>query len=137
MPNYAISDGKKIVNVILADNINIAQEFSEMDAIETEGVPWIGWTLEEEGWRSPSPYPSWSWNGTEWVAPQEKPNVEGKFFVWNEELLSWEEEYIPQPYPSWTLDENGDWIPPIAHPNDGKIYYWDEESQSWILMEED
>lgn len=89
MPNYAISDGKKIVNVIVAESEKIAEEISGMHVVETTGSPWIDWTLEEEGWRPPQPYPSWSWSGESWEAPVPYPEESG-IYLWNENIKNWQ-----------------------------------------------
>lgn len=136
MANYAISNGSKIINVIVADSQEIAEEATGMTAIETSGEPWIDWTLESEGWRRPSPYPSWIWNGTDWEAPVAQPTAVGYFYTWNESTLSWDAEPIPQPNPSWTQDANGDWQPPVPMPEDGNNYYWDEDQLNWIPVGE-
>jgi hypothetical protein len=94
MPNFAISDGSKIVNVIVSDSKKIAEEVTGLSAIKTDGEPWIDWTLEEEGWRMPPPYPSWIWNSQEWEAPIPMPEKEGFWYSWNEESMSWDEHEI-------------------------------------------
>lgn len=38
----------------------------------------------------PQPYPSWTWDGSDWIAPVAHPD-NGKFYVWNEEQQNWEE----------------------------------------------
>lgn len=96
MPNYAISDGSKIVNVIVADSKEIAESVSEMSAIETNGDPWIDWELYNNKWRSPSPFPSWQWNDSSWSwqPPIERPEPTEEYgWVWNENLLNWEKKY--------------------------------------------
>lgn len=90
MPNYAIHDGSKVVNVIIADSKNIAEEITGLNAIETAGEPWIDWTFEVEGWRPPRPFNSWNWDGNEWVAPIPMPNEDGPW-EWNEDYLNWEQ----------------------------------------------
>ena len=93
MSDYAISNGSTIINVVVSDNIDeVVSFFSDYDVFETSGRPWIGWTLEEEGWREPSPYPSWLWSGNDWEAPIEKPeNTEFYIWEWDEEILNWKE----------------------------------------------
>ena len=94
MSNFAISDGSKIVNVVVAESKEDAELVTGLEAIETDGIPWMDWTLEEEGWRMPPPYPSWSWNGNEYVAPYPQPEKEGFWYHWDEETLSWKENKI-------------------------------------------
>lgn len=52
----------------------------------------IGYTYDADAdvFVRPQPFPSWSLNENhDWVAPVEKPN-DGKLYIWNEALLSWE-----------------------------------------------
>ena len=135
MPNYAIIENKKVINVIVAEDKESAEEVSGLSAIETDGEPWIDWTLEADGWRSPSPYPSWIWHNNQWNAPIEKPNTPGVIFYWDEQSLSWQGVENKSPFPSWILSEDGTWQSPVPYPEDGKIYIWNEENQEWILME--
>lgn len=86
MANFAIHDGTTVVNVINADSQEIAEQVTGLTALETSGEPWIDWTLESEGWRRPSPFPSWVWNGSEWEAPVADP---GDGSTWDEATLSW------------------------------------------------
>ena len=53
MPNYAIHDGVTVSNVIVCDTQGLAEELTGMQAVETEGVPWIGWTLVDGVWIDP------------------------------------------------------------------------------------
>ena len=55
MPNFAICDGSTIVNVIVADTQQIAEDVTGMTAIETTGDPWIGWVLVDGVWTDPNP----------------------------------------------------------------------------------
>jgi hypothetical protein len=136
MANYAISDGSRIINVIVAESQEIAEQATGMTAIETSGEPWIDWTLEVEGWRIPSPFPSWTWIGTEWQPPVPMPTLGGYTYMWNEELLNWDQEEIPQPFPSWIRDENNNWVAPVPMPEGENNYDWDETSQNWVVVGE-
>ena len=55
MTNYAIKDGSAIINVIVAETKEIAEEVTNLEAIEiTEELPLgIGWELVDEEWRMP------------------------------------------------------------------------------------
>lgn len=57
MANYAIHDGTTVVNVIVAENQQVAEEVTGMAAVETDGSPWIGWTLVNGEWAEPLPEP--------------------------------------------------------------------------------
>ena len=61
------------------------------------GGRWVG--VEQkvgQGWedwqpgslRAPSPYESWTWDGSKWKAPKRKPLLGGTY-IWDEELSSW------------------------------------------------
>lgn len=90
MPKYILHNGEKVINACVAENIDAVAEITDLQVMESDGEPWIGWTLEEEGWRRPSPYPSWTWDSgiNEWVSPVEYPE-DGLDYLWDEESLSW------------------------------------------------
>jgi hypothetical protein len=70
MATYAVHDGVSVVNVIVADTAQIAEEVTGLTALETEGVPWIGWTLHGDEWRPPMPADGvWEWDDVahDWV----------------------------------------------------------------------
>ena len=137
MAEYAILDGNKVVNVIVASSKEVAAQFTEMTIIEIEnGVPGMAWTLEQDGWRHPSPYFSWIWNGSDWEAPVPMPTLGGYLYSWNEDSKNWDAEEIPSPFPSWIKDENNNWIAPVPYPEDGELYSWDEDLQEWTSPRE-
>jgi hypothetical protein len=88
MPNYAVHDGTTVLNVIVAESMEIAEGATNLTAVETTGVPWIGWTLYGEEWRPPQPYPSWEWADGAWTAPTPQP-TDGGLYIWDEDTLSW------------------------------------------------
>lgn len=88
MTYFAVHDGSTVLNVIKAESQEIAESVTDLAALETEGIPWIGWTLESEGWRRPSPFPSWVWVDGEWTAPVPMPS-DGSGYEWDEDTLSW------------------------------------------------
>jgi len=55
----------------------------------------LGYTYDEskDAFIPPKPFPSFLFNEEicDWKAPIEVPNEEGKFFVWNEEIVNWVE----------------------------------------------
>lgn len=68
------------------------------ETTDFEIQPGIGWTWNQSnGYRPPSPYASWTWDGVAWVAPQPEPS-EGGPHEWNEITQTWDE--IPQAEPS-------------------------------------
>ena len=58
----------------------------------------IGYTYSSvhDAFIAPKPFPSWTLNETttDWDAPVAKP-VDGKFYSWDEESLSWAEIETP------------------------------------------
>lgn len=96
MPNYAIHDGATVLNVIVADSLETAEQTTGLSALATDGTPWIGWTMEVEGWRPPTPFPSWVWNNTAWEAPIPYP-TDGGEYLWDEEQGDWAEVVEPEP----------------------------------------
>ena len=55
----------------------------------------LGYTYDEsrDAFIPPKPFPSFLFNEEicDWYPPIEVPNEEGKFFVWNEEIVNWVE----------------------------------------------
>jgi len=79
-----------VVNVAAYDEVASASwlaavtpDYDEVRVVEAAG---IGWTVEDDGLRPLPPFPSWSWNGAEWAAPDPKPDGE---FVWDEDAGDW------------------------------------------------
>ena len=54
MANFAIHDGLTVVNVIVAETAEIAEQVTGMSAFETDGHPWIGWTFVDGVWTAPA-----------------------------------------------------------------------------------
>ena len=56
MKNYLIIKNNVVVNVIVADSIEIAEQVTGAEAIEsTSSTPWIGWTRSGSNWIAPTP----------------------------------------------------------------------------------
>ena len=59
----------------------------------------IGYSYDAEldAFIPPKPFASWLLNeeSCNWEAPVEMPVEEGKFYTWNEETVSWDEQVIP------------------------------------------
>lgn len=53
MANYAIYKDTVITNVVFAESKEIVEILTGMNAIETDGSPWIGWTLVNDEWVAP------------------------------------------------------------------------------------
>lgn len=54
MPNYAVIQRDRIVNVIVASSRDIAKEVTGCEVIETSGTPWAGWERVDGEWIEPS-----------------------------------------------------------------------------------
>lgn len=55
MPDFAIHDGSTVVNVIVADSVEIAEQVTGMSAFQmVNGLPGIGWTLVDGVWIDPT-----------------------------------------------------------------------------------
>ena len=53
MANYAIIENNKVINVIVADTVEIAVEVSNKEVLETTGEPWLDWTRTDGVWFAP------------------------------------------------------------------------------------
>jgi hypothetical protein len=54
MANFAVIQYDIVKNVIAADTLEIAQEVTGLECIETTGSPWIGWTRSDDTWTKPT-----------------------------------------------------------------------------------
>lgn len=57
MPNYAVVQNDEIINVIVAENLAIAEQVTECECFEVEiepGNPSIGWKRVDEEWIDPN-----------------------------------------------------------------------------------
>ena len=91
MPNFAIHDGINVVNVIVADSLELAESITGMQAVEANSNgPGIGWLKDEQGWKTPdsSPYPSWHWDYQQLVYAPPVPRP-GDNYYWDEEAQEW------------------------------------------------
>lgn len=61
----------------------VTPDYDEVRLVDAAG---IGWTVEADGLRPPQPYPSWTWNGSEWDAPVPQPD--GPHY-WDESAGEW------------------------------------------------
>ena len=78
--NFAVISGNTVVNVIVADSQEIAEEVTGLSAVETEGEPWLGWTMHGNEWRPPMPTVGvWEWDEAThgWidVTPEPEPDA--------------------------------------------------------------
>lgn len=55
--NFAIIEDNKVINVIVADSVEIAIEVTGKEVLETTGEPWIDWKLVDGVWTRPVELP--------------------------------------------------------------------------------
>lgn len=97
MPNYYIHNNERILNFIIADTKELAEEITGLVAISEEeainGLS-IGWTIENGLWTQPKPegYPSWLLNAETrfWEPPVTYPE-DGLEYRWDENSTAWVE----------------------------------------------
>lgn len=92
MPNFAVLDGKNILNIIVSESKSIAEEVTGKTCVEftTENAE-IGGTYENNKFFREKPYPSWILDETDnWIAPEEYPDID-KVYMWDESTVSWKE----------------------------------------------
>ena len=85
---WADHTGEQMLN----DGYDHAEEVTDMEI-----RPGIGWTWNEtDGYRTPQPFPSWTWDGVMWQPPVPKPEGE---YLWNEETQTWDAIPTEEPAP--------------------------------------
>lgn len=99
MPNFAVLDGKKVLNTIVAESKTIAEEATGKTCIEYTTEPAeTGGTYENGRFIKIKPYSSWILNEEfNWVAPVPYPDDLLKSYYWSEETVSWVELVIEEP----------------------------------------
>lgn len=55
MANYAIIENDVVINVIVAESKEIAEEVTGLEVVETIGQPWAGWQRVDGEWVDPNP----------------------------------------------------------------------------------
>jgi hypothetical protein len=92
MLNYAIIENNTIINIIVAETIEIAESVTGKTALLCDEPNMaIGSDLFENKWRLPKPFESWVWNNDDWVAPVLPPEPKD-CYSWNEDLQEWEQK---------------------------------------------
>lgn len=116
MPKYAIYEDNVILDIIIADSKEIAEEHTGKNAIEMLPpfeFPHIGWILIDGDWIPSADldgWEGWTLSGDQWIPPSPFES-----WIWSEDLNSW--------------------IAPVPRPSEG-LYYWDENTKTWILIPE-
>lgn len=94
MAYFAVLDGENVINTIVADSKEIAEEITGKTCIEFTTEPAEpGGTYVEGVFIKRQPYPSWVLNANKiWVAPIQYPEVNKinpKEYIWDEQLVNW------------------------------------------------
>jgi len=100
MPNYAIIQDNRVINVIVAESKEFAEELTNATAVEVidgvaTGIDWV-WDGVKfiRPYVLPQPCPSWTLDETNtWQPPIPMP-TDREGYLWNTQTLSW---YIPEP----------------------------------------
>lgn len=94
MPNFAVLDGLNVINTILADSKEIAENVTGKICIEyTDEPAEVGGTYENNVFIPKKPYPSWILTDKNlWAAPIPQPIKLDAVFIWDEPSLSWVEK---------------------------------------------
>lgn len=92
--NYAVLEGKDVINTIVADSLEIAQEITGKTCVEYSDTEFAepGGTYENKKFIQRQPFPSWTLDSKKkWQPPTPYPNDEF-FYVWSEETVSWQKQ---------------------------------------------
>ena len=98
MPNFAVMNNDSVINTIVAESKDIAEQVTGQTCIEytTQNSAEPGGTFDGVSFISRQPFPSWVLNEHKsWVAPIARPE-EGEDWRWDEEALEWKETTLPQ-----------------------------------------
>ena len=91
MPNFVIHNNNKVINIIVADTLEIATAISDGNQIfemtEPIGVDWV---LIDNTWYPPKPFDSWILQDGIWSPPIPAPNP--LRYDWIEENQEWVEK---------------------------------------------
>jgi hypothetical protein len=96
MPNFAVIDGESVLNTIVADSKEVAEEVTGKTCIEfTDQSAEPGGTYSGGVFIKRKPYPSWVLDDqNNWQAPVAYPTVDEndpKFYAWDEASAGWVE----------------------------------------------
>lgn len=96
MSDFAVISDTVVINVIIADSKEIAEQVSGLTCVESteENLAIIGGDYVEGYFYGLKPFPSWIRDGQgQWVSPVGMPEFDENnpvFYAWNEETLSWD-----------------------------------------------
>jgi hypothetical protein len=96
MANFAVISGTTVVNIIVADSKEIAEQVTGLNCIEytEENIAYIDGEYFDGYFYGAAPFPSWIRDGKgNWIAPVEMPAFDPEdrnLYTWNEETVSWD-----------------------------------------------
>ena len=97
MKTFAVIDGINIINIIIANSKEDAEQVTEKTCIEYDNIPvQIGGTYENGNFIEKKPYFSWILNEeNKWVSPVQRPDDTDEFYYsWDEESVSWTKHLV-------------------------------------------
>ena len=97
MFNFAVMDNDKVLNTIVAESKDIAEQVTGRTCIEyaPQDKAEPGGTFDGVSFIQRKPFPSWLLNEDKhWVAPIAKPDS-GEDWEWDEGALQWKEIILP------------------------------------------
>lgn len=102
MSVFAIIENDKVTNIVEAETKELLQmllpEAELLETTEATGIAYVDSDYDREAGKfvPPQPFDSWTFSKStwSWSAPKAYPEVEGKFFIWDEESLDWIEPVV-------------------------------------------
>jgi hypothetical protein len=96
MPNFAVIEGKNVINTILAESKTIAEEVTGKTCVEyTNESAETGGTYVDGVFIQHKPFESWVLNSNnQWEAPIDQPIFDEnnpKNYIWDESITKWVE----------------------------------------------
>ena len=94
MKNFAVIENNIVINVIVCESKEISEQITGKECIEytEENAAQINGTWDGIRFWREQPFFSWIKGKYDWEAPIQKPD--SGFWVWNEDLLNWEEPIV-------------------------------------------
>jgi hypothetical protein len=97
--NFAVIESGIVLNTIVADSQEIAEELTDLTCVEYTTEPAEpGGTYSDEVFIARKPYASWITDGgSGWNPPVAYPEIDPenpKFYSWDEDSISWVENEV-------------------------------------------
>ena len=89
---WAAIDGNVITNTFVGDDgfadLVRPDHDDVVEITDLSPMPGVRWTVHPDGYRPPSPFPSWVWADGAWTAPVPRPSEPGAW-RWDEDAQEW------------------------------------------------